>query len=600
MRKILIVLTFFVMNLTLEGQSVTKNQLPTKGKFVLMNGAESSTMLQIVDRYHAFEKVMNPNEQSCIMIQTDFATTFFLNQWWLMDIGQDSLNELLIEKCLSCYADGYYRGDSEDDGFTLSFLKRWKKTFTQAQRQNIHFKSMYKKQSLEEYQIQFAILLKYLTKDIKDLDVEFQSYLDALDAELEVSEIKTSSVQLESDVESENDISIISSERFTIPFFLRNIDQLDSVLYPQIDSKLKSIWKEFVAHIRFINQLNNRNNYYGLDDSKVEVQLNYLNHYLTEISELINLPNTYYFWINVKDFFNQNLIPKSSIESTLDVKDDMPLYSTLVDLFPKVEVNRYRVMFDANSDSLNLLKKSELQKYGTDDSFQMLFVQIDSTEINLDPEYSAVDSTVSLDNEIESVYYEAKKSFSIESSYKRFYNNINEMLEIVNPGMTEMQHISFVGGSLVFNEVRNDGNKNAYKINYHQTYSPESLNQFWGQMIGFQIDGGLYANRFMDLSLLTNYTLGEFTYTKLPSGGDNFVVNPQRLYQISNSFFTVGTGLNLRVKLSVLYMFATGGYQWDLSDGRWKYEGEFINSLGKLKMNGGYFELGVGLNFSIK
>lgn len=307
-----------------------------------------------------------------------------------------------------------------------------------------------------------------------------------------------------------------------------------------------------------------------------------------------NTSSTYYFWTNDKDFYNQNLISQSTIATTLGTADNTPLYTALVDLFPTTIVKRYKVFLDENSDSLNQLKTIDTGKYRNDRGYEFLYVTLDSNQ--LESGEIPVDSTASVYSDYWEENYSYQNGFSLESSYKRYYNNINEMLDVVNPDLPRMEHVSFVGGSLIFNEGRKDGNYNAYKLNYHQTYGVESMNTLWGQVLGFQIDGGFYANRFMNLSLLTNYTWGELTYSKLPTGGDNFVVNPQRMYQITNSFFTIGTGLNVKIKLSALYLVATGGYQWDISDGRWNYEGEYINSIGKLKMNGGYFELGVGFN----
>ena len=89
-----------------------------------------------------------------------------------------------------------------------------------------------------------------------------------------------------------------------------------------------------------------------------------------------------------------------------------------------------------------------------------------------------------------------------------------------------------------------------------------------------------------------------FTLSKKGSSTfDQFVLNPSEMYQVTNDGFLYGMGLNMKVALSAIYLRAEAGYQYDMSDSRWKYHGNQINSVGKMNATGGYFELGLGLNY---
>lgn len=593
-------------------QSPNNSQYPSKGKINLLNlnrfAAKHSSLELIRAHKFALDTVIQKGHFTVIKFnELNYQTLYFLNTWWLEEIGKDSINESLIKDCFNPQWDMAV-ADYNTAGFDklpFDFLKQWKKELSLERRRKIQFQSFFSAVENRFNHPSIVVYLNEILKNVKVSDVNAQLQVEAIIASKEILDNYGTSKESNS----------FENIRFTLNQFYKNINEIDSSVASLIDVKYLKTWRGFVKMVKDEKSLH-PNNPWGISEKYQEedpsdwmfrIESNRL--YLTELDQMVDDSNDYILFVEVdEDFYNKNLLPrKKAVEQKSTYLN--VLYTSLVELYPTKKIERH--LFRSTDDLIDTTwddfykEFSELLKIDTlniknyyinTDSIVNLFQE--SSEVELSENDSAAYATVV--EEDEATYFRKDKRIVLESSYKRCYNNINEMLDIINPTEPRMQHISFVGGSVGVSTIRSDGNENVYKFNYHQTYGVESLSNFWGHLIGFQIDGGLYRNKFMNLAFLTNYTYGEFTITKEPGGGDIFIVNPQKLYQVKNSFFTLASGLDVKLNLSAIYVHATGGYQWDLSDGRWKYNGDYVNSLGKLKMSGGFFELGVGLNIGVK
>ena len=636
MRKNFLFVWLCMLSAVALAQNPNNSPHPSKGKINLLNFNNLSSEFTTVDilraKKFAFSQLIQDGQRSVVKFYSlNYQTLYFLNSWWLEEVGKDSLGQALIEKSIqseTTIGEIDVMGNIEE--IPLEFLKKWKKTLTLEQRKNIQFQSFMSKALNRFNSPSIIIYLDEILKNIKGLDVEIQSHVDAIAACKEIMEARANSMNDSKEGSSEEqDMAAYSYNdfRFELKNFYQNINQIDSAVASLIDAKYSATWKGFVKMVNDDIRLhpNNpwgvTNRYQDEDPMDWSFQIESNRLFYMELGEMMSDANNYIILVNNEDFYNLKLsAPKKMYDNGSKFRTN--LYTTLIDLYSSKSVKRYLYRTSSKqNDSTNTIDSNAIPDDYVDVNIDLDVKLLQSDTSNLELVYVNKDSIVSLyqDSAVGNLseydtsaylatpvveegetYHPKEKRIVLESSYKRCYNNINEMLDIIKPTEPRMEHISFVGGSVGISNIRSDGNENVYKFNYHQTYGVESLNNFWGHLIGFQIDGGLYRNKFMNLAFLTNYTYGEFTITKEPSGGDVFVVNPQKLYQVKNSFFTIASGLDLKVNLSAIYVHATGGYQWDLSDGRWKYEGNYVNSLGKLKMNGGYFELGLGFNIGVK
>ncbi len=615
----------YLLSAVAFAQSTNNSQHPSKGKIYLLNLNNLSGQFDATDitrsKKFAINQVLREGESAVIKLYSvNYQTLFFLNSWWLDEVGKDSIAESLVNQSLDYQVFGgddysYNLNYLKDQDITASLpfelLKQWKKTLSIENRRKIQFQSFMSKVETRFIHSSIVVYLYEILKNIKGLDVNVQSQIDAIIATKEIM-YQYSKI---------SNYGSTSDTRYSLVHFYQNINQVDTAVNSLIDPKYKKTWKGFVQLVNDDKTLH-PNNPWGLssryqdeDQSEWTFQMEANRIFLKELDGIVSDTNTYIILVNNEDFYNHQLLPRKILSDDQFRVYDC-LYTTLKDLYPSKAVDRY--LFRSSymlPDSINQLDSNDALNDYLDVEFKLIkmdTVNIHVMYINKDSivnlyqdsgivEFTESDTTAYEDSEFVGEANEGNyKRIVLESNYKRFYNNINEMVDIINPTEPRMEHISLVGGSIGFSKIRSDGNENVYKFNYHQTYGVESLNNFWGHLIGFQVDGGLYRNKFVNLAFLTNYTYGEFTITKTPAAGDIFVVNPQKLYQVKNSFFTIASGLNFKINLSAIYVHATGGYQWDLSDGRWEYEGNYVNSLGKLKMNGGYFELGVGFNVGLK
>ncbi len=572
-------------------------------------------------KIEGLKKKINWNSSNVLMLENLNATTlFFLNQWWNSDHLQDSILYQYVGKCLYPFWDNdalYYRDNSYDfivlpGGIALESLKNWRNQLTINQRSKIRFHSFMSSQPLVATKHSVVFYIDYLLSKLKGLDVETQSHIEAIESEKEIIELRiddfnkrkngSSSVSVD---EATNDVISYgyAGENFTVPSFFRNIQHIDSVVFPNLDVQYKEYWRKFVQEVKFMNLVNAVRYYYSEDFQSWESKLKLKNQHLIELNQITQDTFSYYFILNKEEFDVLKLSKNIEEESA-----SLGLYQTIKEIFPSTPVQRFMItvekivvdsgVIELNTDSLSVERELDLNDTS---NIEIVYVRLDSLaqktlieKIDHSDDSGRNEDAAMAEPVVE--YYGVKSKFGLESSYSRFYNDIDEMLKIIQPIGDQMQHISFVGGAFFFQDKRGAGNLNTYRFGYQQTYGKESLDEFWGHTFGLQMDVGLYDSRFFGLSISTNYAYGDFTYTKSPLVADAFLTNPTKLYQIENSFFNVGTGLHLKLKLSELTFRASGGYQWDLTDGRWTLNGNFINSLGKMKTTGGFFEIGVGLN----
>ncbi len=586
--------------------------------FFLQKDKESAGALKI----EGLKKKINWTTSNVLMVENlNTSTLYFLNQWWQSDSLQDSMFYQYLGKCLYPFWDNdalYYCDNSYDfvilpGGIALESLKNWRSQLTMNQRRKIQFHSFTSSKPLDATKNSVVLYANHVLSGLKGLDAETQSHIEAIESEKEIidlkiddfNKLKNESNSTSTD-EATNDMVAYpyAGENYTITSFFRDIKHIDSVVFAKLDAQNKFYWRNFVKEVEFMNLVNNTRYHYSENYQTWESMLKLKKQHLLELRQITQDTLSYYFLLDKEEFDILNPSPKSAVE----VSTGLGLYQTLREIFPDIPVQRLMItgeksvidstVSELNSDSFKV--ESELVLNDTS-GIEIVYVFLDSSAQKTLKESSdqTEDGHAIYDTAIaesDGRFYREKGNFGLESSYSRFYNNIEEISKIIQPVTKQMQHISFIGGSFYFQEKRDDGNLNTYRFHYQQTYANESLDEFWGHTFGLQMDIGIYDSRFFGVSFSTNYAYGEFTYTKSPIVQDPFLTNPTKLYQIENNFFNVGSGLNLKLRLSEFVLRASGGYLWDLTDERWTFGGNYINSLGKLNMTGGFFEIGVGLN----
>lgn len=582
MKKLLILFLGLVLSHAVVAQTpnVQQSLAPSKMNLIHFNKHSNSANL-----YLGMKPLLSETDTTVIVFNgRSLATMYFLNTWFQASAGQDSILLAYLEKT-SFNSDYDFNEILRFDN--LGHLKIWKDSLPESKRKLIKFESFYTSVEFErDIEVMSNIyFLHHLTKNFKGLELDVQANIDAIEAVFDVRKILSGW--------GENDKRTPSfRENATLFEFFRNINKIDSSINGLIGPSDRLQWNQYVKFVnsiksQFINQFlkteNSNNNF------------NQTNVLLTTLDLMINRNQfNHFILVSEHDFYSVNK------------KDNpvLPLRTVLNDLYPTVQVNRYLyysgIDFSVKDSALNQVLFND---FGIQDTLNIHKIQIASDAVVGEAAY-LVDTTVSVDENSFISKPFSFRSFGFEANYSRWFNDIKSFKDVADPA-NQIAHISTIGGSFVIQDGptlsgyrRNRSSDVRFRFNYNQLFAKESVDWLWANQFGISIENKLFETNFLSIYLGNNLSYYNFTLSKtLSSPFDQFVTNPSEMYQITNDGFLYGIGINTKVALSAFYLRAEAGYQFDLSDSRWEYYGDKINSVGKMNATGGYFELGLGLNF---
>ena len=191
------------------------------------------------------------------------------------------------------------------------------------------------------------------------------------------------------------------------------------------------------------------------------------------------------------------------------------------------------------------------------------------------------------------------KTFGIEPFVMKFYNNFNEINEVLkSEGLIELSHLNTLGLTFVYQPIDNT----RYRFSYGRTMATDQkLNiceSYWGDNFMFSTESNIFNKRFASLSWTTNlnYMRNSMTFPNGFQMGDPLVTNPQEINQVTKNSFLYGLGLNGKIGFSKFHLIGEVGYLWDYGDDRWKQNDNYINGKGRMSNKGLYISVGLGIN----
>lgn len=581
MKKLLILFLGFVLSQMLIAQSPKMPESLAPSKMNLIHFSKQSNSANL---YLGMTPLLSETDTTVIMYNgRSLATMYFLNTWFQASAGQDSILLAYLEKTS-------FNSDNDFNEIwrieNLANLKTWKNSLPESKRKLIKFESFFTGVEFErDIEVMSNIyFLHHLTKNLKGLELEVQSNIDAIEAVFEVQKILLGWIENEDRTPS-------FRENATLFEFFRNINKIDSSIHELIDSSDRLYWKQYV---KFVNSIKSQfiNQYLTTENSDN-------NFYQTNV-----LLTTLEFMINRNHFNHFILVSEHDFYSVKETNNPvLPLRTVLKDLYPSVKVNRY--LYYSGIDSS--LKDSALNQvlfngFGIHDTSNIYKIMIAEDTAITEEDY-LVDTAISVDENSFISKPFSFRTFGFEANYSRWFNDIKSFKDVADP-TNQIAHISTIGGSFTFQDGPTlSGSRSyrssdvRYRFNYNQLFAKESVDWLWANQFGFSIENKLFDTKFLSIYLGNNLSYYNFTLSKtIASPFDQFVLNPSEMYQVNKSGFMYGVGLNMKIAVSALYVRLEGGYQYDMSDNRWAYKGNLINSVGKMSTTGGYFDLGIGLN----
>jgi hypothetical protein len=584
MKKLLILFLGFVLSHTVVAQTPNVPQSLAPSKLNLIHFSKHSNSANL---YLGMEPLLSETDTTVIVFNgRSLATMYFLNTWFQVSAGQDSILLAYLEylEKTSFNSNIYLNENLLFDN--LGHLKIWKNSLPESKRKLIKFESFFTGVEFEsDIEVMSNIyFLHHLTKNFKGLELDVQVNIDAIEAVFDVQKILSASGSYER--------TPSFRENATLFEFFRNINKIDSSINGLIGPADRLHWNQYVKFVnsikpQFINQFlyteNSNNNFYQtnvlLTTLELMIKQNRVNHFIL---------------VSEHDFYSVNK------------KDNpiIPLRTVINDLYPTVPVNRY--LYYSGIDSSvkdSALNQVLFDDFGIQDTLNIQKIMI-ASDTAVGEEAYLVDTTVSVDENSFISKPFSFRSFGFEANYSRWFNDIKSFKDVADPA-NQIAHISTIGGSFVIQDGPTLSGYRSYRssdvrfrFNYNQLFAKESVNWLWANQFGISIENKLFETNFLSIYLGNNLSYYNFTLSKtLSSPFDQFITNPSEMYQVTNDGFLYGIGINTKVALSAIYLKAEAGYQFDLSDSRWEYYGDKINSVGKMNITGGYFELGLGLNF---
>lgn len=399
--------------------------------------------------------------------------------------------------------------------------------------------------------------------------------------------------------ESDNNEYVNISSSFdvksTMKRFLDSLNTIDKTLNGKLNKEKQADWNDLKSYIDLLvkNNIVYPKNYavWEVSDDLVNSLTDDLNFIDKRMNE--NATN-YWMLYNSGNFFDSVLNSEKIGISTRNVLKEY--YSTAT-------VNRVWIELDS------VFVKDKRNDFESKDTANLIVWQVnpDSMAIvqqlmNL-VEQGAYDSSagmaVDLGDYIPNQLLNSK-TFGIEPFAMKFYNNFNEINEVLkSEGLKELSHLNTFGLALVFQQSDDD---TRFRFSYGRTLATDqnsNINEtYWGDNFMFSTESAIFNKRFASLSLITNlsYMRNSMTFHSGFQMGDPLVTNPQEIYQVTKNNFLYGLGLNAKVGFSKFHLIGEVGYLWDYGDGRWTYKDKYINGKGRLSNKGLYISVGLGIN----
>lgn len=586
MKKIFLLLSILFFNGSAFSQNADVVKKYSTAKLNLINFTNDYFSGSLTE-LNQLSQLLSETDTNVIVLEGySWASMFFLNSWLHAEGEKDSIFETYLKKITSFNS---HKGNLDEEKIKLDLylddLKAWKSKLSLKQRKSIKFESFF---TSSQFQVEVnpnIFLIHYFTEKIKGLDIDIQTHIDANEAVYDYL------ILLEQDASLSETFSPSFKESHTLFEFMMNIDKIDTAIRQLIQPGDREYWIQYLQSLK-MHRFSYSNKYFYDNDS--EDPFKFREMLFSDIDAMtVSNKKNYFFFVDEEHFYKER-------DSKAPV---VSLRTILSDLYPKIPTNRF--LFYQNRDSISTnteLHGVLFQDIFTDTVDIVKIAYVDSTEVVYDSA-AAVEYTEETENSFISKPF-AFRSFGFESVYSRWYNDIKSFKEVADPA-NQISHISTIGGSFVIQDgptisgSRSYRSHNTrYRINYNQLYAKESVNHLWANQFGFSIENKLFETKFMSIYIGQNFSYYTFTLSKmLGSTFDQFVLNPSEMYQVSNDGFLYGVGLNMKVGVGPVYFRGEAGYQYDMSDSRWEYHGSKINSVGKMNTTGGYFELGLGLNF---
>jgi hypothetical protein len=398
----------------------------------------------------------------------------------------------------------------------------------------------------------------------------------------------------ESDVTEYVNISNSFDIKSTVKRFLDSLNTIDKSLNGKLNKEKQADWNDLKSYIDFLvkNNIVYYNNYavWEVSDDLVNSLIDDLNFIDKRVNE-----NATNFWMlyNSGNFFDSVLNSERIGISTRTV---------LKEYYPSASVNRIWIETDT------VFSKDTTNDFDSRDTTNLIVWQVNPDSMPIVQrlmevvEDRASDTTAVEDAYADDYSYRQllnSKTFGIEPFVMKFYNNFNEINEVLkSEGLIELSHLNTVGLTFVYQPSDNT----RYRFSYGRTMATDQkLNiceSYWGDNFMFSTESNIFNKRFASLSWTTNlnYMRNSMTFPNGFQMGDPLVTNPQEINQVTKNSFLYGLGLNGKIGFSKFHLIGEVGYLWDYGDDRWKQNDNYINGKGRMSNKGLYISVGLGIN----
>ncbi len=398
----------------------------------------------------------------------------------------------------------------------------------------------------------------------------------------------------ESDVTENVNISNSFDIKSTVKRFLDSLNTIDKSLNGKLNKEKQADWNDLKSYIDFLvkNNIVYYNNYavWEVSDDLVNSLIDDLNFIDKRVNE-----NATNFWMlyNSGNFFDSVLNSERIGISTRTV---------LKEYYPSASVNRIWIETDT------VFSKDTTNDFDSRDTTNLIVWQVNPDSMPIVQrlmevvEDRASDTTAVEDAYADDYSYRQllnSKTFGIEPFVMKFYNNFNEINEVLkSEGLIELSHLNTLGLTFVYQPIDNT----RYRFSYGRTMATDQkLNiceSYWGDNFMFSTESNIFNKRFASLSWTTNlnYMRNSMTFPNGFQMGDPLVTNPQEINQVTKNSFLYGLGLNGKIGFSKFHLIGEVGYLWDYGDDRWKQNDNYINGKGRMSNKGLYISVGLGIN----
>ncbi len=433
------------------------------------------------------------------------------------------------------------------------------------------------------------------------IDIDIQNQIDAIRASENYLLQSNSSGDYsgkkrfgESDVTEYVTISNSFDIKSTVKRFLDSLNTIDKSLNGKLNKEKQADWNDLKSYIDFLvkNNIVYYNNYavWEVSDDLVNSLIDDLNFIDKRVNE-----NATNFWMlyNSGNFFDSVLNSERIGISTRTV---------LKEYYPSASVNRIWIETDT------VFSKDTTNDFDSRDTTNLIVWQVNPDSMPIVQrlmevfEDRASDTTAVEDAYADDYSYRQllnSKTFGIEPFVMKFYNNFNEINEVLkSEGLIELSHLNTLGLTFVYQPIDNT----RYRFSYGRTMATDQkLNiceSYWGDNFMFSTESNIFNKRFASLSWTTNlnYMRNSMTFPNGFQMGDPLVTNPQEINQVTKNSFLYGLGLNGKIGFSKFHLIGEVGYLWDYGDDRWKQNDNYINGKGRMSNKGLYISVGLGIN----